>query len=79
MIGRSEALVDQAVGHPTVSGRHARVVREGNRFYVEDLNSSNGTRVNGDHVVPFRLREITAGASVELGEMSSFTVQSLHP
>jgi pSer/pThr/pTyr-binding forkhead associated (FHA) protein len=34
------------IDNPAVSGRHARVVREGNHFVVEDLKSTNGTFVN---------------------------------
>lgn len=30
-----------------VSGRHARIVRDGDRFEIEDTHSSNGIRVNG--------------------------------
>lgn len=36
-----------------VSGRHARIFSEGGRFFVEDLNSSNGTfvRIRGERVL----------------------------
>ena len=33
-----------------VSRKHARVLREGKRFYVEDLGSGNGTTVNGQRI-----------------------------
>jgi pSer/pThr/pTyr-binding forkhead associated (FHA) protein len=44
-IGR---LPDNAIviDNPAVSGRHARVVSEGNHFVLEDLKSTNGTFVN---------------------------------
>lgn len=43
---------DLVLDEPRVSGRHARVVREGNRAVVEDLGSSNGTAVGRpDHRV----------------------------
>jgi predicted component of type VI protein secretion system len=35
------------VDNPAVSGRHARVVREGDQVVLEDLSSTNGTFVNG--------------------------------
>jgi transcriptional regulator of acetoin/glycerol metabolism len=53
----SERMVDEAM--PTlaihlpdsrVSSRHARIVREGAGFVVEDLGSRNGTRVNGARI-----------------------------
>ena len=35
------------IDNPAVSGRHARVYREGNHYVLEDLKSTNGTFVNG--------------------------------
>ena len=50
LVGRSEecavALADRAV-----SRRHARLVREGERWYVEDLGSRAGTLLNGRTLV----------------------------
>jgi predicted component of type VI protein secretion system len=34
------------IDNPAVSGRHARVYREGNHYVLEDLKSTNGTFVN---------------------------------
>ncbi len=34
-----------------VSRKHARVVREGSDFFIEDLGSGNGTSVNGQKIV----------------------------
>ena len=34
------------VDNPAVSGRHARVFREGDHYVVEDLKSTNGTFIN---------------------------------
>ncbi len=40
----------------TVSGRHARIFREGGAFYLEDLGSRNGTLLDGIQVTePVRL------------------------
>ena len=39
------------IDNPAVSGRHARVFREGNHFVVEDLKSTNGTFVNEKPIV----------------------------
>lgn len=34
----------------SVSGRHAQLIRQGNRYYIEDLDSKNGTKVNGQDI-----------------------------
>lgn len=33
--------------NPYVSGNHARIGCQGDRWFIEDLNSTNGTRING--------------------------------
>ncbi len=48
----SNAIV---VNDSTVSSKHARIFRSGDGFYLEDLQSRNGTFVNGDRVTEKRL------------------------
>lgn len=40
----------------TVSGRHALINKVGDNIYVEDLNSTNGTLVNGNYVSKYVLK-----------------------
>jgi Protein of unknown function (DUF3662)/FHA domain len=61
-IGRSERS-DIALADPGVSRHHARIVREGDDFIVEDLQSTNGTEVNGQ---PVRRRRLANGDMVKL-------------
>jgi hypothetical protein len=42
-IGRSENNDFALPNDPMISGTHARVVREGDHFWLEDLGSRNGT------------------------------------
>ncbi len=79
VVGSHAPLVDSVVGHPTISRRHARVTRERRRFYIEDLNSSNGTRVNGVALEPFKPRTIAPGDDVQLGDLPVLAVQSVRP
>ena len=44
-IGRKEGNI--IVRDPQMSRRHARVSREKDQFFVEDLNTINGTFING--------------------------------
>lgn len=48
-IGRGN--VEVVIEDPFVSTRHARIERQANLFTIEDLKSTNGTRVNGEEVV----------------------------
>jgi hypothetical protein len=61
-IGRAEQS-DIALSDPGVSRNHARVVREGDDFIVEDLRSTNGTEVNGQ---PVRRRRLANGDTLKL-------------
>jgi pSer/pThr/pTyr-binding forkhead associated (FHA) protein len=49
VIGR-HADSDFVIDDRTVSRRHAAIHREGPFWILEDLGSTNGTRVNGDRV-----------------------------
>ena len=75
VIGRHAPHVHGVVDHPTVSRRHARITREGSTLLVEDLDSSNGTRVNGVRLRPRTKQAIRAGDSVQLGGMGVFSVR----
>jgi hypothetical protein len=49
IIGR-EAGADIVFAHNTVSRKHAVVTYEGGKYYIRDLNSSNGVKVNGTKI-----------------------------
>ena len=53
---------------PTISMRHARIVREGQHFWLEDLESSNGTFI-GDKQIRERTL-IGAGGEFMVGHTS---------
>jgi two-component system, cell cycle response regulator len=52
-----------------ISRSHARIFQSANRYYVEDLKSSNGTYVNG---VRIDRVEVVDGAMIQLGPRVSF-------
>ena len=43
----SEKGNDAVIDSPVVSRHHAKIVRQGEDYFIEDLNSKNGTFVNG--------------------------------
>ena len=67
-IGRHAGLVDLPLRVDGVSRRHFRVsVRRGQTF-VEDLNSTNGTYVNGARLSPYHARQLRSGDTVGAGD-----------
>jgi hypothetical protein len=64
LIGRTDEC-DVLLYDSGVSRKHARVFSEGEVFFVEDMGSSNGTRVNSEAVKG--KRELKDGDRVELG------------
>jgi len=62
-VGRDEAN-DLKVAEPSVSRRHCLIRREGEGFAVEDLNSFNGTFVNG---VPVKAHPLEHGDQIAVG------------
>ena len=56
---------DIHLDHTNISRRHFRLYRSGASAYVEDLDSTNGTRVNGETVLI--RRRIMDGDTVEAG------------
>lgn len=48
IIGKLKNQVDYVINNPTVSRVHAQIIMEENKYYIMDLNSKNGTYVNGE-------------------------------
>lgn len=64
VVGRSSDC-DVPLDDPTVSRRHAALVRRGEEWWVVDLESTNGTQVNDEPTAEQRLR---TGDRIEFGE-----------
>lgn len=56
---------DIVIDHLAVSGEHAAFLREDNGLYIEDLHSTNGTRVNGQAITR---QQLQAHDTVEIGK-----------
>ena len=69
VLGRDAYLVDAVLDHESVSRRHARLTRRHGEFYIEDLNSTNGTWVNRRRIETFVPTSLDRGDAVTLGEL----------
>lgn len=67
LVGRAPNS-DCVVPEGCVSRKHAQLWRDGERWYVRDLGSRNGTRVNGVRVI--EATEVRPGDRVSLGGAS---------
>lgn len=67
IVGRQPTSSAIVFNHPEVSRNHFRVRLEGNMVIVEDLGSTNGTRINGEALVPGEPRELKHGDALSLG------------
>lgn len=65
VIGRTDDN-DVVLNHRSISRHHAKIVREGDKFLIMDMQSSNGVRVNGDEYGKSELRK---GDKVDLGHV----------
>lgn len=68
VLGRSLGC-DIQIDDPSVSRKHARIYRKGNRYFIEDLQSKNATIVNDTPVDPESPIELHNGDRIRLGEV----------
>lgn len=53
-----------------ISRRHAVIHREEDGYYITDLNSTNGTRINGRRLLPNTPCRLSSGDVVRLGRLN---------
>ena len=92
LVGRERLVVDFPVDHPSCSKQHAaiqfRFVEKRNEFgdrigqvkpYILDLESANGTIVNGDRIPTGRYLELRDKDVIQFGQSSREYVLMLPP
>jgi 3',5'-cyclic-nucleotide phosphodiesterase len=52
-----------------VSRRHVRITRRGERFLLEDLNSTNGTLLRNERLAPGIPSELVEGDEIRIGPL----------
>ena len=57
------------IDHPTVSAQHAVLLRTGDSYSLKDLNSTNGTQINGVSISDAQLKN---GAEIRFGYITGF-------
>lgn len=68
-IGKRKEEADVVLEDMSVSRLHARIVKEKEKYYIEDLNSTNGTFKNGLRLQPYEKRELEAEDEIKAGRV----------
>ena len=58
-----------------VSRRHAEVVKRGDGYYLVDTGSTNGTRLNGDLLMPHQERRLAHGDRIRIGDRTEIVFE----
>lgn len=67
-IGKKRGEADLVLEDPSVSRLHARIVKETDGYYLEDMNSTNGTLKNGLRLQPYEKRKLEEGDEITFGK-----------
>ncbi len=69
LIGKQENLTDYQLNRETVSRLHVRIDRSGDTYTLTDLNSTNGTAVNGKKLEANETVELLAGDMIAIADI----------
>jgi pSer/pThr/pTyr-binding forkhead associated (FHA) protein len=67
MLGRLEGQVDYFINNPAVGKLHAEITKTDEGYLISDMNSRNGTIINGKRIEPTRENIIKSGDHIVLG------------
>ena len=68
-VGRHPSITHVTIDHPNVSRRQFRISYSDDSFWIEDLNSSNGTAVNNKAIRPFTKVSLSPGDNILIGSL----------
>jgi signal transduction histidine kinase/pSer/pThr/pTyr-binding forkhead associated (FHA) protein len=69
LIGRGSGN-DVQIKDQSVSKRHAKILRKGEKYFIKDLNSYNGIQILGKRLEPGVLYELDEGIPVSIGNVA---------
>lgn len=77
LLGRDRERVNLPIADKTVSGVHCRIIEDAGRYFVEDLNSKNGTYLDGSLLVD--CRPLIDGTVLRIGESLAIWHENVMP
>lgn len=67
IIGKKQGTADVVLEDRSISRLHAKIIYDG-AYYLEDMNSTNGTFKNGLRLLPYEKRELESGDEIRCGQ-----------
>ena len=68
LIGKKKEEADIVLEDASVSRVHAKITKEREYYYLEDMNSTNGTLKNGLRLQPYEKRKLEEGDEITFGK-----------
>lgn len=68
-IGKFRNNVDYCIEKDVISRYHAKVTREGEDYFLTDLNSTNGTYLNGEMLLTYQKKEVQFGDEITFADL----------
>ena len=69
LIGRSEDQVNLVIDESTISRLHVRITMLESEYFIEDLNSTNGTFINNERINSYTRIRMQRGDKVEFARI----------
>lgn len=68
-LGKSYDYADGCIKDSYISRVHCQINKEYEDFYIRDLNSTNGTKLNGESIGPFVDERLNHGDRIKIGKV----------
>jgi FHA domain len=70
VVGRQPQAANVVLNHPEISRAHVRIKLVGEQVVVEDMDSTNGTKLNGNALTSGEPKPVQSGDEIALGALS---------
>lgn len=77
LVGKLQGKVNMAIDSEMVSRIHAKFIRKENNVYIMDMNSKNGTYINGIRIHTYEEKQLNPGDKVRFADME-YIYQQVH-